>query len=393
MFTGINTDLLKNGSQHQKTKFKNAKDIFKDFDFGDYKESPGQTVSKPKRNMHDNDIHLDKGDQPSTNSNTILKSETQRLGNLPPSSFNLSITPIKQSSKKSYKEKGSEKSQLSFQSLPLSEMRFTKTPQNLKIDSHSLSQPDSTTNKEVSSDRTFIPKASLVRGEGATSKEIQEYSLFCKNSVDYCLSKLKQPKEEILMLKNVYLSSGEANAKEKLLLIDLNETLVKVNPADKPKEGGIEVSFFDERRKYEFSVVFRPFLFDFLRNMSKIFEIHVFTASNLKYAEKITELIDPEKLFISRIHSRDQCLETKSGLFIKDLRIFKGRSIKDIIIVDNFIHSFGFQLENGIPLFPWNGNPADTELPVLAQILMEACKFFDVRDYLRECIDIKNFNS
>lgn len=35
-------------------------------------------------------------------------------------------------------------------------------------------------------------------------------------------------------------------------------------------------------------------------------------------------------------------METKNGFFIKDLRIIKNRELKDIVIVDNLAHSFGF---------------------------------------------------
>jgi CTD small phosphatase-like protein 2 len=38
------------------------------------------------------------------------------------------------------------------------------------------------------------------------------------------------------------------------------------------------------------------------------------------------------------------------GACIKDLRILRGRELKDIIIVDNATHSFAFQLDNGIPI-------------------------------------------
>ena len=42
------------------------------------------------------------------------------------------------------------------------------------------------------------------------------------------------------------------------------------------------------------------------------------------------------------ILSRNFCLETKKGLYIKDLRIISNRSLKDLIIVDNLSHSFAF---------------------------------------------------
>ena len=46
-------------------------------------------------------------------------------------------------------------------------------------------------------------------------------------------------------------------------------------------------------------------------------------------------------------------METKNGFFIKDLRIIANKQLKDIVIIDNLAHSFGFQIENGIPILEW----------------------------------------
>jgi CTD small phosphatase-like protein 2 len=47
------------------------------------------------------------------------------------------------------------------------------------------------------------------------------------------------------------------------------------------------------------------------------------------------------------------------GLKIKDLRIIKNRNIKDIILVDNLVHSFGLQLDNGIPILDFTNDKND----------------------------------
>lgn len=40
--------------------------------------------------------------------------------------------------------------------------------------------------------------------------------------------------------------------------------------------------------------------------------------------------------------TRNNCMETKNGFFIKDLRLIGNKELKDILIVDNLAHSFGF---------------------------------------------------
>ena len=75
--------------------------------------------------------------------------------------------------------------------------------------------------------------------------------------------------------------------------------------------------------------------------MSKVFEIIIFTASTAYYADAIINHIDPENKYISYVLTRKHCMQTKNGFFIKDLRIIKNRELKDMVIVDNLLHSFG----------------------------------------------------
>jgi len=53
---------------------------------------------------------------------------------------------------------------------------------------------------------------------------------------------------------------------------------------------------------------------------------------------------------------------TPEGVHIKDLRIFLNRNIQDIVIVDNACYSFGYQLDNGVPIIPFYDNKDDDEL-------------------------------
>ena len=37
----------------------------------------------------------------------------------------------------------------------------------------------------------------------------------------------------------------------------------------------------------------------------------------------------------------------------KDIEVIKNRNLKDIVIVDNYIQSFAFHVDNGIPISMW----------------------------------------
>ena len=59
------------------------------------------------------------------------------------------------------------------------------------------------------------------------------------------------------------------------------------------------------------TVKFRPYLREFLREISKNHEIIVFSSINRKLAEKIVNQIDPDKKYISHLLSEEQCVVIK----------------------------------------------------------------------------------
>lgn len=70
-------------------------------------------------------------------------------------------------------------------------------------------------------------------------------------------------------------------------------------------------------------------------------------------------------------------------MFIKDLSILLGgRVIRDIIIVDNKIESYSSNLENGIPIISYYGEPGDVMLKKLAKYLLRLKDASDVREFI-----------
>ena len=88
------------------------------------------------------------------------------------------------------------------------------------------------------------------------------------------------------------------------------------------------------------------------------------------FACKIMDLIDPHQNIFNGVLSRKHCLKTHNGLFIKDLRIIINKNQNNILIIDKNVHSFAFQIDNGIPLLPWDNDPNDLELNYLTKYLL-----------------------
>ncbi len=117
-----------------------------------------------------------------------------------------------------------------------------------------------------------------------------------------------------------------------------------------------------------------------LQELSQLYEVVVFTASHSCYANKVIDFIDPNREFIEHRFFREHCVPTEEGIYIKDLRIFGNRSFEDITLVDNAAYSFGFQVENGIPVIPYYDNKEDLELLHLTNYLKTIYNCKDIRE-------------
>ena len=113
-----------------------------------------------------------------------------------------------------------------------------------------------------------------------------------------------------------------------------------------------------------------------------MFEIVVFTAGEREYADTILDFMDGDRIIIKHRLYRQHCVSPSKGIFVKDLRVISDRDLKDIILVDNSIVSFAYQLSNGIPIAAFTGDTNDEELLYLVTYLEELFTQPDVRTYI-----------
>jgi Dullard-like phosphatase family protein len=191
-----------------------------------------------------------------------------------------------------------------------------------------------------------------------------------------------------------YLKRGNAIALPekkglKTLVLDLDETLIHASFTHIPQEDFI-VPVQTECRLLNISVLKRPGLDTFLKELSEVYELVLFTASTSRYANPIIDRIDPQHLISHRFY-RHNCTFAGKG-FIKDLSILN-KHLKDVVIVDNLALSYALQPENALPVDTWIDDKKDKQLYNLIPILRHLAKVKDVRVYLKEIKKCKDHKS
>lgn len=213
-----------------------------------------------------------------------------------------------------------------------------------------------------------------------------------RQTYDY-LRKIKHfpPLPEYLLFENAKtLTKPPGYLAKKTLVFDLDETLVHCSDnLHAPCHTILKISL-SYNRTLTVSVNIRPFALEALRKLSKLYEIIIFTASHQAYADAVLDLIDPNKEYIHHRLYRQDCIFVH-GFFIKDLRILQNRELAEIIIVDNAVYSFCYQLDNGIPIVSWYDNLYDTELLSLIDYLTVLSRVPDVRTSLSKKYQLSSF--
>jgi len=74
-----------------------------------------------------------------------------------------------------------------------------------------------------------------------------------------------------------------------------------------------------------------------LKAINKHYEVAIFTASLKTYADPIIDYLDPNGIFFQHRLYRENCIKTKEGYYIKDLRIINNIDIKNMVLVDNSV--------------------------------------------------------
>ena len=172
-------------------------------------------------------------------------------------------------------------------------------------------------------------------------------------------------------------------ANKKTLILDLDETLVHSSFVPFEKNDIIlNVDF--ESVMYNIYVLVRPGAEEFIKKVSKYFEVVIFTASISKYALPLLDILDHEKKIKYRL-TREHCTFL-NGIYIKELKKLN-RYLSDLIIVDNSPLAYAFDSDNGLPIKTWYDDPNDNELDKIYPLLEFLSRVNDVRQFINKFVN------
>lgn len=208
--------------------------------------------------------------------------------------------------------------------------------------------------------------------------DFNDYTRRCFDIID----ELSKPSDDDIKPYHINLSDKDLEAitsdHKKLAVFDLDETLSHCEMTDyNNSDAVLHLSINGKEKKFGLNI--RPYIYECLKKIKEHYILVLYTASQQLYGETVLNYIDPEQeLFSYRLY-RHNCIQIKIELpdhdekqlfYIKDLRIFQ-IPLSKIVIVDNSVLSFAFQLENGIPILPFYSKKSDIEMINLTTYLIE----------------------
>lgn len=169
--------------------------------------------------------------------------------------------------------------------------------------------------------------------------------------------------------------------------MDLDETLVHsgFHPFNRKSDFTFNINV--DGKNHTIYALKRPYVDEFLSEISPYYEIIIFTASISQYASPLIDLVDKNKKTSGRMF-REHCL-FNHGLYLKDLKSI-GKNLKDMIIIDNNPVSYILNQDNGIPILTWYEDLNDKELINLIPLLKYLSTVDDVRPIIKKIVDRQN---
>ncbi|TNV77567.1 hypothetical protein FGO68_gene17773 [Halteria grandinella] len=147
--------------------------------------------------------------------------------------------------------------------------------------------------------------------------------------------------------------SPEDQSRTYTLVLDLSETLCTFK--------------FTDSQEVDLLLI-RPGVHHFLRELSKLYELAIFTSSTQDFADWAIDIIDPHRYVKHRLYRQHVTYEEGSAVGFKDIAKL-GRDLSRVIIIDNTYETMQLHPYNGVQIRTWTGDTTDTALSFLLPIL------------------------
>lgn len=169
---------------------------------------------------------------------------------------------------------------------------------------------------------------------------------------------------------------------KKTLILDLDETLVhSLSRGSRMSNSHMVEVKLNSQVATLYYVQKRPYCDLFLKQVSKWYNLVIFTASVKEYADPVIDYLESEKKYFQNRYYRDHCTLRDGQGYIKDLSSVD-KNLNNVIIIDNSPISYALHENNAIIVEGWINDPSDSDLLNLIPLLNGLRYTTDVRSIL-----------
>lgn len=321
----------------------------------------------------------------------VIPNSVQKVFNFPPNSKSQKKIQNRASNLPINKTDSNPKLISKKVSITPTQKKFAEETKRRPKTSNSEKKSDTGSSPNLNGLVTQVKKKLLSHNTQQDNDKVYKEHLFQTFQAMKFVQTLQPVNLELLKEKRVTIPKRKGYESKKTIIFDLDETLVHcVESISTGKADVFLPVTFPTGEIVQAGIKIRPFALECLAAANKNFEVFVFTASHQCYANVVLDYLDPKNELIHQRFFRDSCLNV-NGVFIKDLRIFANRNLKDIVIIDNAAYSFGYQLDNGVPIISWHDDPKDRELFNLMDYFKTLAAVDDVRDVNEQSFHLRTF--
>ena len=195
--------------------------------------------------------------------------------------------------------------------------------------------------KEFENNKKFVQRPKQIK---KNNNNIINNKNSTKDYIDHCIEMKKYEIKQIIEMNQI----RNIAFKKYNLILDIDLTMIKAvelkDTTTQRKDGDIEIKGFvnNNQTQFQYFYRYRPYLFNFIKEIKDYFNFYISTLSHINYASKIindfkykTGIIIPSCRIISR---NDQTMNTRKFKYINEIiPLSKKDELNNTIIIDDTI--------------------------------------------------------